>query len=321
LCQHLDDEAQPPSASLRAPGALAKAMDAIIERCLRKDPDQRYQTAAELGEDLTRLEAAAARNKRRPMPEIQRPTSTIHAPAHRVDSLPPGAKVIVNGAADEPSVPPPPSERKAATPSPPAVRPALAAARAARAAEAARIAATPAVRRTPRIATDQATIRISAVDREAALARYRNASVRQSWGMAFQGFGAALGTSFTLLVHWLIARVRSLLGGAQGFVEEAHRREVPAPPASVSERRSERPSQPGSSGFAARPSTPSPPPSSPAPVPSATGAGPSLDSVSPSPLAEKSAAPESPPVESPSVESPTAENPAATSQAHAPTEK
>jgi hypothetical protein len=48
LCQHLDEDPLPPSSRLRSPGALAKALDAIIERCLRKDPDQRYQSAAEL---------------------------------------------------------------------------------------------------------------------------------------------------------------------------------------------------------------------------------------------------------------------------------
>ncbi|HKO94757.1 MAG TPA: protein kinase, partial [Polyangiaceae bacterium] len=77
LCQHLDDDAESPSTRLKSPGPLAKAMDAIVERCLRKEPEQRYQTMAELADDLIRLEAAAARTKRRPMPEIQRPTTTI----------------------------------------------------------------------------------------------------------------------------------------------------------------------------------------------------------------------------------------------------
>ncbi|HWO13078.1 MAG TPA: serine/threonine-protein kinase, partial [Polyangiaceae bacterium] len=72
LCQHLDEDAPAPSSKLSSPGALAKALDAIIERCLRKEPERRYQTAAELADDLVRLEAAAARSKRRPMPEVQK---------------------------------------------------------------------------------------------------------------------------------------------------------------------------------------------------------------------------------------------------------
>ena len=65
LCQHLDDVAPAPSTRLGSPGALAKAMDAIIEKCLRKEPAKRYQTAAEVRDDLLRLEAAAARQSGR----------------------------------------------------------------------------------------------------------------------------------------------------------------------------------------------------------------------------------------------------------------
>jgi serine/threonine protein kinase len=102
LCQHLDDDAPPPSTRLQSPGALAKALDAIIERSLRKEPEKRYQTAAELADDLVRLEAAAARTKRRPMPEVQKPTSTIHSPHRKADAPEvPGAKVIVHDDVDE----------------------------------------------------------------------------------------------------------------------------------------------------------------------------------------------------------------------------
>jgi serine/threonine protein kinase len=102
LCQHLDDDAPPPSTRLQSPGALAKALDAIIERCLRKEPEKRYQTAAEVADDLVRLEAAAARTKRRPMPEVQKPTSTIHSPHRKADAPEmPGAKVIVHDDVDE----------------------------------------------------------------------------------------------------------------------------------------------------------------------------------------------------------------------------
>lgn len=119
LCQHLDDEAPPPSTRLQSPGALAKALDAIIERCLRKEPEKRYQTPAELADDLTRLEAAAARTKRRPMPEVQKPTSTIHSP-HRKAEAPevPGAKVIVHDDVDEDIASPEPPEVAARRSSP-----------------------------------------------------------------------------------------------------------------------------------------------------------------------------------------------------------
>lgn len=119
LCQHLDDQAVPPSTRLQSPGALAKALDAIIERCLRKEPEKRYQTAAELADDLVRLEAAAARTKRRPMPEVQKPTSTIHSP-HRKAEAPevPGAKVIVHDDVDEDIASPEPAEVAARRSSP-----------------------------------------------------------------------------------------------------------------------------------------------------------------------------------------------------------
>ncbi|HTV19206.1 MAG TPA: protein kinase [Polyangiaceae bacterium] len=119
LCQHLDDESPSPSTRLPSPGALAKALDAIIERCLRKEPEKRYQTAAELADDLVRLEAAAARTKRRPMPEVQKPTSTIHSP-HRKAEAPevPGAKVIVHDDIDDDAVSPEPPEVAARRSSP-----------------------------------------------------------------------------------------------------------------------------------------------------------------------------------------------------------
>jgi serine/threonine protein kinase len=104
LCQHLDDDAPAPSSKLASPGALAKALDAIIERCLRKEPERRYQTAAEVADDLVRLEAAAARSKRRPMPEVQKPTTTIHSPHRKADAPEvPGAKVIVHDDIDDPT--------------------------------------------------------------------------------------------------------------------------------------------------------------------------------------------------------------------------
>jgi len=136
LCQHLDDDPPTPSTRLPSPGALAKALDAIIERCLRKEPERRYQTAAELADDLVRLEAAAARSKRRPMPEVQKPTSTIHSP-HRKAEAPevPGAKVIVHDDVDEDVASPEPPDAGARRSSPSLTRssPAASAAGAAKA--------------------------------------------------------------------------------------------------------------------------------------------------------------------------------------------
>ncbi len=171
LCQHLDDEAPPPSSRLRSPGALAKAMDAIIQRCLRKEPARRYQTAAELAEDLIRLEAAAARTKRRPMPEVKRPTTTIHSPPPKAaeGAVGPEAKVIVHDDPDEEldveaeasgsqSGGPPSRPRPGPT------TPVTSAAASVRD-KAAVTVARPPVTRAPRISVDQATIKISAVDR------------------------------------------------------------------------------------------------------------------------------------------------------------
>jgi serine/threonine-protein kinase len=175
LCQHLDDDAAPPSSRLPAPGALAKALDAIIERCLRKEPDKRYQTAAELTDDLVRLEAAAARTKRRPMPEVQKPTTTIHSPhpkaeAHEV----PGAKVIVHDV-DDPESPDAP-EVSARRSSPSLTRSSPSASSGATSTGSDKRASRPPMSAAPpphgvlpnpvRVRVDQATIKISALDRE-----------------------------------------------------------------------------------------------------------------------------------------------------------
>ncbi|HEU4583437.1 MAG TPA: protein kinase [Polyangiaceae bacterium] len=220
LCQHLDDDPEPPSARLPSPGALAKAMDAIIERCLRKEPEQRYQTAAELAEDLIRLEAAAARNKRRPMPEIARPTTTIHSPPPRADSSH-GAqeqKVIVHAPEDTPDAEAgdSPGEARASSPGATPGAPAAAARKPATAPPRGPHAAAPTViRRPPRVSVDQATIKISALDRELAMALHRHRQpneVRQSWNRAGQGLTAALIASLALLWQWV---VRLFGGGAK----------------------------------------------------------------------------------------------------------
>jgi serine/threonine protein kinase len=287
LCQHLDDDAEPPSGRLPSPGALAKALDAIIERCLRKDPDQRYQTAAELADDLTRLEAAAVRNKRRPMPEIQRPTTMIHSPPPRADSShgAQGAKVIVHGDPDDaPSETPssPGAEGRGSSPGSTPGAPPVAARAAASGAARAAVTAPPrsavgtsgsvtggsvtggsvtggsvtgggsgtsgsvtggsvtggsvtggnptggratggsvtggnvtggGVKRPMRVSVDQATIKISAIDRELAMALNRKHKVMQSWGTARQGVVAAMVASLALVWHWV---VRLFGGGSKG---------------------------------------------------------------------------------------------------------
>lgn len=204
LCQHLDDDPEPPSRRLPSPGALAKAMDAIVERLLRKDPDQRYQTAAELADDLLRLEAAAARNKRRPMPEIQRPTSMIHSPPPRADSshATQGAKVIVH---DEPEDAPAEASASAgeARGSSPGAPPVGARAASTAAPRGAARAVTGA-KRPHRISVDQATIKISAVDRDLAMALHRKHDVKQSWGEPPPGGLAALAASVTLAWQWFV---------------------------------------------------------------------------------------------------------------------
>ncbi len=213
LCQHLDDDPEPPSQRLPSPGALAKALDAIIERCLRKDAAQRYQTAAELAEDLIRLEAAAARNKRRPMPEIQKPTATIHTPPPRVDSshVSHEAKVIVHeepeteeeiARGSSPGVSPP---APAAAPRAPAATSPRHSSRDAPA-NSPRNSAANAVTRPPRISVDQATIKISAMDRELAMALHQRRPVKR------QGVLAALTTSLALVWQWVVR----LFGGG-GF--------------------------------------------------------------------------------------------------------
>jgi serine/threonine protein kinase len=178
LCQHLDDDAPSPSSRLASPGALAKALDAIIERCLRKEPERRYQTAAEVADDLVRLEAAAARTKRRPMPEVQKPTTTIHSPHRKADATgAPGAKVIVHDDLDDTVSPEAPEV--VARRSSPALTPSSSSGSggsgAGKSAGSSPGNAAATVRprnvaaggaRPPRVRVDQATIKISASDRE-----------------------------------------------------------------------------------------------------------------------------------------------------------
>jgi serine/threonine protein kinase len=211
LCQHLDDDPPAPSSRLPSPGALAKALDAIVERCLKKEPEKRYQTATELAEDLVRLEAAAARTKRRPMPEVQKPTTTIHSPHPKLEVAgAPGAKVIVHDDVDDPVSPEAP-DVSARRSSPSLTRSSPTAAGGATSKPAG---VSPAARSMPtsrpppspvtpvrgplakpvRVRVDQATIKISAVDRERLLAERP------------QGNGSWLGS--------VVAAIRKLIPGS-----------------------------------------------------------------------------------------------------------
>jgi hypothetical protein len=75
------------------------------------------------------------------------------------------------------------------------------------------------IRRPPRVSVDQATIKISAIDRELAMALHRNKQhhVRQSWNTAGQGISAALLASLALLWQWV---VRLFGGGAKAAAPE-----------------------------------------------------------------------------------------------------
>ena len=206
LCQHLDDDPEPPSTRLPSPGALAKAMDAIVERLLRKDPDQRYQTAEDLADDLIRLEAAAARNKRRPMPEIQRPTTMIHSPPPRADSshASQGAKVIVHGDPEDTPEEASAGEARGSSPGSTPVGPPVAARTATTAAPRSPGGDATFAKRPPRISVDQATIKISAVDRDLAMALHRKHNVKSGWSEAPPAGLAAVLTSLSLVWQWFV---------------------------------------------------------------------------------------------------------------------
>jgi serine/threonine protein kinase len=218
LCQHLDDDAPPPSSKLPSPGALAKALDAIIERCLRKEPEKRYQTAAEVADDLVRLEAAAARSKRRPMPEVQKPTTTIHSPHPKLDAPEaPGAKVIVHDDIDDVASPEAPevaarrsspsvsrSSPKASPSSKPASSPGGGSGAGRRPSTGA--AARPTAKPT-RVRVDQATIKISALDRERIM--LERLGERPTW------FGAML--------VWIKGRASSLVTAVRRLFAPAAR--------------------------------------------------------------------------------------------------
>jgi hypothetical protein len=167
-------------------------MDAIVERCLRKEPEQRYQTAAELADDLIRLEAAAARTKRRPMPEIQRPTTTIHSPPPRAadNAMSSGAKVIIHAEEPTPARASPLAKDRRSSPGsvPP---PASGSASTVR----------PAMKRPGRVSVNQATIKISAMDRELAMALHSRTKGHRRWSLALRGLVTALMASLALMFH------------------------------------------------------------------------------------------------------------------------
>jgi serine/threonine-protein kinase len=54
LFKHMRDEPEPPSARWKE---IPPLLEAAILRCLKKDPDQRYRSVAELLQDLETLSA------------------------------------------------------------------------------------------------------------------------------------------------------------------------------------------------------------------------------------------------------------------------
>lgn len=108
LCQHLDDDAESPSQLLDLTTGIARGLDEIVLRCLAKDPEQRYASAAELVQELVGLETSLGSSKRRPMPEVARPTAMIHSPPPRAESnAPPAPKVIVSAELEAEAIPAP----------------------------------------------------------------------------------------------------------------------------------------------------------------------------------------------------------------------
>jgi serine/threonine-protein kinase len=115
LCSHLDDDPESPAGLLDLTTGIARGLDEIVLRCLAKDPEQRFASAAELVDALVSLEQSLGSTKRRPMPEIARPTAMIHSPAPRAESnAPPAPKVIVSAELEAEALPGAPASAKRA---------------------------------------------------------------------------------------------------------------------------------------------------------------------------------------------------------------
>jgi hypothetical protein len=188
-------------------------------------------------DDLARLEAAAARTKRRPMPEVKRPTTTIHSPHPKAEGTQaPRAKVIVHGdVADAPvSLTEPGSGRRGSAPSSP---------RASQGPGASPIPSTPSspgvgappvtgssrgqvtvanavVSKAPRARVDQATVKISAFDRDLVLAQRPPA---KSGGLP--GLWRGLVSGVSTLARWVWQAGERLVGAVRRFIATAQGRD------------------------------------------------------------------------------------------------
>jgi hypothetical protein len=139
------------------------------------------------------------------MPEIQRPTTTIHSPPPRAadNAMDTGAKVIIHAEDPTPARPSPKDRRSS-----PGSVPPLAATPVSGSASTVR----PAMKRPPRVSVDQATIKISAMDRDLAMALHRRTKGHRGLGLALRGMLTAVMASLALLFH-RFARGLGLSGG------------------------------------------------------------------------------------------------------------
>jgi eukaryotic-like serine/threonine-protein kinase len=124
--QHV--EASPPPASSRNPG-LPTALDAVLQRGMAKEPEQRWPTAAAFADAIERTLAPRRRRARRPAPVVLTPAAGrrrgVTAGAVAAAALAAGIAVAAGGTGG-----PKPSSavaggRATAHPPPPATRPAL----------------------------------------------------------------------------------------------------------------------------------------------------------------------------------------------------
>jgi serine/threonine-protein kinase len=91
LRQHRLAAAEPPSRRRGCQELAFRAFDKIVARCLMKDPERRYESAAELGADLGRLDAALSRRHAAPDEAPAARRSSPPAAANATGSTPPEA--------------------------------------------------------------------------------------------------------------------------------------------------------------------------------------------------------------------------------------